>query len=262
MAGRVAWIHTTPVKGLALSSLEEAELRASGIAGDRRFYLVTGEGRLANCKLHGPLQTVVPTFDPEAGTLALRFPDGKVAAGPVELGEPVVTDFYGRPVGGHEVTGPWSAALSAFAGRELRLVRTDDDGAGVDRGREACATLLARESLARLAEVLGLDSRLDPRRFRMTIGVESVEPHEEDTWLGHRVEVGEAVVVPRGNVGRCAVTRQDPATGRPDVDTLGGLTRYRGVMVTTEPLPLGVWGEVVQPGRVRVGDPVRGQASA
>lgn len=256
MDARVAWISTTPVKGLALASLGEAVLSTDGLVGDRRFYLVTAEGRMANCKLHGPLQTVVPAYDPEVGTLELRFPDGGVASGAVELGASVVTDFFGRPVNGHEVEGPWSEALSRFAGRPLRLVRTDDEGAGVDRGRRAGVTLLSRASVERLGEVLGHDGELDPRRFRMNIGVEGVESHEEDTWLGRRVTVGEAVVVPHGNVGRCLVTRQDPATGLPDVDILGGLTRYRGVMETTEPLPLGVWGEVVGAGRIRVGDTV------
>lgn len=256
MTARVAWIYTAPVKGLALSSLEEARLSTDGIVGDRRFYLVTGEGRMANGKLCGPLQTVVPAYDPEAGSLELRFPDGEVAKGTVELGAPLVTDFFGRPVKGREVEGPWSRALSGFAGRELRLVRTDDEGAGVDRGRQAGATLLSRASVERLADVLGLDAPLDPRRFRMSLGVEGVAPHEEDTWLGRQVQVGEAVVVPHGNVGRCLVTRQDPDTGLPNVDTLAGLTRYRGVMETTEPLPLGVWGEVVRAGRVRVGDTV------
>lgn len=256
MTARVAWIAATPVKGLALCLQEEAMLTTDGIAGDRRFYLVTAEGRMANCKLHGPLQTIVPAYDPDAGTLALRFPDGSVASAAVELGATVVTDFFGRPVRGREVEGPWSEALSDFAGFELRLVRSDDEGAGVDRGREAGATLLSRESIARLAEVLGLKGPLDPRRFRMNVGVEGVAAHEEDTWLGRRVTVGDAIVVPHGNVGRCAVTRQHPATGLPDVDTLGGLTRYRGVIETTEPLPLGVWGEVVEAGRIHVGDAV------
>lgn len=253
---RVAWIHSTPVKGLALASLEEAELSTDGLVGNRRFYLVTGEGRLANGKLHGPLQTVVPAYDPAADTLELRFPDGETVSGAVTIGASVVTDFFGRPVGGREVVGPWSAALSGFAGLPLRLVRTDEAGAGLDRGRQAGVSLLSRASLARLGEELGLDVPLDPRRFRMTIGIEGVGPHEEDGWLGREVAVGGAVVVPHGNVGRCAVTRQDPATGRPDVDTLGGLTSYRGVIETTEPLPFGVWGEVVRPGMVRVGDPI------
>ena len=63
-------------------------------------------------------------------------------------------------------------------------------------------------------------------------------------------------MIPQGNVGRCAVTTQNPETGSPDLDTLKALARYRGDVVTTEPLPFGIYASVAQPGRVRVGDPV------
>jgi uncharacterized protein YcbX len=63
-------------------------------------------------------------------------------------------------------------------------------------------------------------------------------------------------VIPRGNVGRCAVTTYDPDTAERDLETLDVIARYRASVLTTEPLPFGVWGEVVEPGRVAVGDPV------
>jgi hypothetical protein len=62
--------------------------------------------------------------------------------------------------------------------------------------------------------------------------------------------------VPQGNVGRCAVTTQNPDSGSPDLDTLKALAAYRRAVATTEPLPFGVYAAVAQPGRVRVGDPV------
>ncbi|MGH8916962.1 MAG: hypothetical protein ACRD0H_01230, partial [Actinomycetes bacterium] len=57
------------------------------------------------------------------------------------------------------------------------------------------------------------------------------------------------------NVGRCLVTSQDPGTGEPDLDTLGALRSYRPGD-TSEPMAFGVWGEVVEPGIVAVGDGV------
>ena len=62
----------------------------------------------------------------------------------------------------------------------------------------------------------------------MNFGLDGLEPHEEDAWIGRRVQVGEAVVVPQGNVGRCAITTQNPDTGVPDLDTLKALAAYRG----------------------------------
>ena len=90
----------------------------------------------------------------------------------------------------------------------------------------------------------------------MTIGVDGVEPHAEDGWIGRRARVGAAVVAVRAHVGRCALTTLDPDRGRRDLDTLGAIAAYRGDVESREPLPFGVWCEVVEPGRVAVGDTV------
>jgi uncharacterized protein YcbX len=96
----------------------------------------------------------------------------------------------------------------------------------------------------------------DGRRFRMLFTITSVSAHEEDTWVGRDVRIGDAVVRLHALVGRCAVTTHDPETGVPTLDTLHVLRAYRGDVPTDEPLPFGVWGEVVEPGRVRTGDTV------
>jgi uncharacterized protein len=90
----------------------------------------------------------------------------------------------------------------------------------------------------------------------MNFGVEGLEPHAEDAWIGRRVRIGEAVVVPVGNVGRCVITTHDPTTGVRDLDTLGALADYRGDVETTEPLPFGVHAAVASAGRVSRGDVV------
>jgi hypothetical protein len=250
---RVAWLSLTPVKGLSLVEVARIRLERSGVADNRRFYLVDGEGRLINAKRVGCLLAVRPAYDPVAETLALDFPDGTRVQGRVETGDRVQTDFFGRPLAGRVVRGPWSEALSTHAGTALRLIRSEEDGGGVDRGTSAAVTLLSRASLEALARTSGVDE-VDPRRFRMLIGIEGVEAHAEDGWLGSRVRVGEAVVVPRGNVGRCAVTTRDPETGERTLDTLAALAGYRPE--GTEPLPFGVWGEVAEPGSVAIGDRV------
>ena len=61
---------------------------------------------------------------------------------------------------------------------------------------------------------------------------------------------------PPGTSGDASSRRAIPDTAKRDFDTLGVLASYRGDIETTEPLPLGIVGDVVSPGRVRVGDPV------
>ena len=190
------------------------------------------------------------------GDPLLRFPDGSEVVGDVELGERIVTSFFGRPVEGRLVEGPWNDALADYVGRPVRLARTEREGDGVDRGRLAGATLVSTGSLEALRDAAGEDGPVDGRRFRMTIGIEGVEPHGEDGWIGSQVCVGRATVAVREHVGRCAVTTLDPDRGVRDLDTLGTIAAYRGDVQTREPLPFGVWCEVVEPGRVAVGDPV------
>ncbi len=207
-----------------------------------------------NGKVAGQLVQVAADADLDGTTLALRFPDGSVLEGPVVLGDPVETDFFGRPVAGRLVEGAFSESLSAFADRSLRLVRVNEPGAGSDRGIGASVSVVSRGTLDRLAQEAGRDV-IDGRRFRMLFGVDGVEAHAEDSWAGRRVAVGEAVVRVRGPVGRCAVTTHDPETGIRDLDTLRILRGYRP-NDGEEALPIGVWGGVEQPGPVRVGDTV------
>ena len=120
----------------------------------------------------------------------------------------------------------------------------------------APASLVSTASLDALQAAAGVDRPVDGRRFRMTVGVDGVDAHAEDGWIGERVRLGGAVVIVREKVGRCAVTTRDPDTGIRDLDTLGTIAAYRGHVPTREPLPFGVWCEVMEPGRVAVGDSV------
>jgi uncharacterized protein len=247
-------LSVTLVKSLRLLSVDRIELETTGVRGDRRFYLVDDEGALVNAKRVPRLLSVRPAV--EDGLLSLRFADDTTVSGEVRLGNRIETSFYGRPVVGHIVEGPWSAALSELAGKPLRLAQTDREGDGVDRGRSAGASLLSTGSLEAMRAATGADRPVDGRRFRMTIGIDAAEPHVEDGWVGDRVRVGEAVVLVREKVGRCAMTTLDPDSGIRDLDTLGAIAAYRGDVPTVEPLPFGVWCQVVEPGRVAVGDPV------
>lgn len=253
-AGRIERISLAPVKGLGLVHPEAVELTARGAAGDRAFYLVDADGRMLNGKRCGPLVRAVPDFEADAGVLRLTLPDGSVVADTVRLDGDTVTSFFGRPVRGRFVEGPWAEALSDLAGLPVRLVRPDRPGEAPDRG--PTVSLTSTGSLTRIAEAAGVPGPLDLRRFRMTFTVSGLEPHGEDAWVGRRVRIGGAVALFEGHVGRCLVTSQDPARGVPDVDTLGALATYRRDLPTTEPLALGVWGRVVEPGTARVGDPV------
>ena len=240
---------------MRLQTVDEIELEAAGVRGDRRFYLVDDEGALVNAKRLPALLSVRPAV--EDGRLILRFSDDSTVEGETrQLGDRIETSFYGRPVLGRIVEGPWAEALSELAGKAVRVARTEREGDGYDRGQSAGASIVSTASLEALRRASGATEAVDGRRFRMTIGIDAEEPHVEDTWIGSKVRVGGAVVLVRDNVGRCAVTTRDPDTGVRDLDTLDAIADYRAGVPTGEPLPFGVWGEVVAPGRVALGDRV------
>jgi uncharacterized protein YcbX len=257
MPAAVSWISVTPVKGLRVQARDEVEVTVDGVPGDRAFFLVDERGAMVSATRIGPLVAVVADHDAHAGTLALRFPDGGEVAGSIELGEREPVRFGGLNMSASPVLGEFSAALTEHCGDgALRLFAAPPERSGVDRGRIGAVTLLSVASLQRLREQAGESEPVDPRRFRMTFGVEGLEPHEEDTWLERDVRVGGALVRVTGNVGRCAATTRQPDTGVVDFKTLHHLRAYRHDVPTTEPLPFGVHARVLEPGRVRLGDPV------
>lgn len=254
MSGRVTRVSIAPVKSLGLTHPESVELTPAGVAGDRRFWMVNDQGRLVNGKLAPQLMQVRSAWDETTRRLEMRFPDGLELAGTVDLGDPVELKLYGEPHPSRKVLGPWEDALSQLAGFPVTFLWSERGA--VDRGadRGGWVSIVSRASLDRLGQVVG-QAPVDGRRFRMLFEIEGVDPHEEDTWIGGDVRIGAAIVRPLGDVGRCVVTKCDPDTGKSDLDTLGALARYRRDG-QTEPLPFGVYGEVVAPGRVSVGDAV------
>jgi uncharacterized protein YcbX len=247
----VTALSTTPVKGTRLGRVDAVDLGPTGARGNRRFFVIDDRGRMLNAKGLGALQTIVATVDDSR--LSLTFPDLRVVEAVPESGSSITARFFSATLDGRLVEGPFDAALSDYLGRSVRLVEAPDGA--VDRGDAGGVTLISQASLAALADAAG-ESEVDARRFRMLVEIDGVAPHAEDRWVGRVVRIGGAAVRFNGHVGRCLITSRDPETGRIDLPTLDILGRYRGGLETTEPLPFGIYGQVLDPAVVRVGDPV------
>lgn len=248
----VSRFNVTPVKSTRLHHPERVRLEPHGVPGDREFFFIDEDGRLIGGSKHGPLVQIESAYDAERDTLGMRFPDGiQVDAPAGRNGDAVIVDFYGRPVSAHVIDGPWTEYLSHLAGRDLRLARVDRPGDGIDVWPITLVSLASVEELARKG---GDGDGLDPRRFRMTLEIEGLAPHEEDSWDGRRVRVGEAVLRVETPVPRCVVTTQDPATGLRDFPTLQVIKRYRGER--NGKMIFGMYASVLEPGEARTGDPV------
>jgi hypothetical protein len=243
------WI--APVKSLALQRVDRAHLTDSGIRGDRAFFIVDERGRLFSQRECGALVQVQAHYDVERDGLELRFPDGAAAAGRVEDGDPLTAIFFGkRETPGVVVRGPWSDALSRFAGQRVRLVRA----VHADAFDAMPLSLCSRASVDHIRDGVPSGVTFDERRFRQNLVLAGAIPFEEDAWIGRRVAIGAAVVTPRLRDSRCVITTHDPVTGEADFDTLGHITSKRADQ--PKQVNFGMYASVDQPGEIAVGDAV------
>ncbi len=163
----VARLTTTPVKSLALHEVDELDLGPRGAPHDRRFFLVDERRRIFNGLRHGPLVRARADYD--GRTLSFRLPDGRVFAGEPELDDTIAVDReVGYTVSGRRVQGPFARALSELAGREVELVRADDE-----RPAWSChpVSLIGSASIAAVRP-----EPLEAQRFRMLVEVAGGEP--------------------------------------------------------------------------------------
>jgi uncharacterized protein YcbX len=258
----LAHLHTTPVKGTRLHSPTEVLITRDGILDDRRFYIIDGRGRLTNGRRHGPLVQIVTHLDHVSGELSFRFPDGSVVAASATVrSEAVSTLFFDHYVDGHVIEGPWNAALSDFAGQPLRLIEADHPGRGLDLHP---ITVVSSSSIDGLRQQDPTAEAIDRRRFRTSLELAGALPLEEEGWAGRQLAIGDVVLEMFEPVPRCRVTRQDPETGTPDVDTLRILVRSRGLLSesdgsaeTGNDVNFAMYALVARPGTVRTGQEVR-----
>ena len=241
------------MRSLGLEHRDEIHLEEKGVLEDRRFFVIDETNRLIDQLIAGTMVQVKAWTDPDATVLRLTFPDGTVVEDAVRLGDAIETAIHSRTGGRpHRRRPVGRGARRDFLGRDVRIVRCDQPG-GTRRAHPA--TLVTDGSIEALAGVLGAGA-IDARRFRMLIELEGGRAHEEDTWVGCRVGLGEAILRISAPVPRCAMTTHDPETGHRDLDTLRAIKDYRG-LVDGKDLMFGVWGEVERPGTIRLGDQVQ-----
>ena len=247
----VSRIAIAAVKGFRMQFPERVLVTERGVVENRRFLIVGEDGRHLRSEPTTWTSLVSSEYDPAGELLRMTFPDGSTVEGSaLGNGVEVVTFIEpgARRVPMRVVDGPWTAPLSQVAGRPVRLARPEHPGAPLTEP----VTLLSESSVERLEREAG--QAIDQRRFRMLFTLAGCSEHEEDTWDGRLVRVGEAVVRITGPCDRCVVTTRDPETGMRDMDTLRLIKDYRGMR--GKYIDFGMFAQVERPGTVSVGDAV------
>ena len=246
----VSAINLAPVKSLGLLSAESVDVSSRGIEDDRRFVILDSSRRLVTQRQVGRLTLVTAEYSIADHMLKMIFPDGRAVEGQIEPVESTATVLWGRVVEGNLIGGDWAAALSDFCGVELSLFESNKPGACFD---EYPVSIISQASIDYLTGLTGGRKSFEASRFRPTLLLDGCGSHEEDTWLGKGLRIGDNLrlrLISRDP--RCAITTLDPSTGTRDFDTLRLILSYRP---SVRAAYFGVYGIVESPGTVSIGDP-------
>ena len=239
--GEIAAIFRYPVKSMAGERLELGQIGWHGIEGDRRLALRRTQDRggfpfLTASKLADLLRfTPVRHDDGTEGDLPthVRTPEGKEMA---VFGEELAADIEGRH--GSPV--------------EMMHLR----GGIFD---EAPISVITEDTVREIGR--GAGRLLDVRRFRPNIVIRLLRPgvFEEDKWVGSSLLFGEPGDGPCISVTmrdlRCSMVNLDPESGRSAPEVMKAVVRLNQNNA-------GVYGNVIRPGRLVVGQTVRLQKFA
>jgi len=244
---RIEHLYRYPVKGLTQEALDEIDLTPGQLfPWDRAFALAQGDNpfdpaeprfvskKFFMCLAHQAKIALLKTqFDPHAPLLRIHGPSGE------QIEEDPLT-----PEG--------SAAIAAFLTGFL-----GDQARGEPRfhyvpGRNFADDDQPVISLINLASVRDFEAKVGGAReflrFRANIYVSGALPWAEQDWIGREFQLGQARVRVLRTIPRCGATEVNPATGVRDAKTVWELRNIYGNH------HLGVYLEVVDGGRVAVGD--------
>lgn len=231
MVGTVLHLARYPVKSMRGEALPAASLTFQGIPDDRRYAFVQTASR-----------SEFPWFTARQFPELLRYRPvvEKEASGEVLV---TVTTPTGEkwPVDSNEL----HRELEQRSGRGLFLLRHD-------RGSYDAApiSIISRQTIARIAEESGTEE--DFRRFRpnLVVDLSSGEPFGELNWVGRILRVGETSRVAILKVDqRCMIITLDPESAEASPQVLRCVVEQHAKCA-------GVYGTVLTPGEVRLGDSI------
>jgi uncharacterized protein len=260
------------VKSMQGERLNEVDIGAHGVIGDRTYALREASGRVVTAKKWANMLEFCVRYDapPTPGVLpplCITLPDGRTIQAQAPDTSAVLSAVLGRSVVLERAQGdqPRHAEIdptTVFGDVPVenvlpgRTAATMPDSIALPPGTffdSASIHVLASGTLAHLHALTGADAQLDPRRFRPNIFVETaprVEGFIEDGWLEGTLEVGGSVrIVQMRPTLRCVMTTHPQADLGRDLGILRAAAQHHHDHI-------GVWASIGAAGTIRVGDPV------
>jgi uncharacterized protein len=276
MLGTVARLRRYPVKSMLGEDVDASAVTFAGLARDRQLALVSRRtGKVASAKYPRlwrhllALSAAAP--DDSGDAVLITLPDGKTVRSTdadvdailsALLNEPVTLTATPPPGASLDRAVPeavLSAGVTAWVPAEIiEIGEAAPAGTFVDF---APVHLLTTSTLDRVAG-LSPRGRADLERYRPNIVIRTeAEGFTENDWLERDLRIGDELVLRViTRTPRCAVPTLAHGRLPRDTDALRVLARHNRVapLEALDPEPCaGVYAEVLNPGHVRVGDPVR-----
>jgi uncharacterized protein YcbX len=262
MTIEIASLHFYPIKSCRGIALGAARLDARGIAGDRAYMVVDGDGGFLTQRELPRMALIEPRPDGEG--LVIEAPGMEPLTVRVDdagaLREVMVWDDRCQAIDLSDEAALW---LTEFLATPCRLVRFPpdavrpvdptfairaDDQVGFSDGFPLLLT--SESSLADLNARMA--APLPMNRFRPNVVVRGARPYAEDTWT--RVRLGGVMANVVKPCARCPITTTDQETARRANEPLRTLATYRHVAGKGVMFGQNVIHET--PGVLRIGDPV------
>lgn len=277
MLGTVARLHRYPVKSMLGEDVDAGMVSRHGLAGDRRLAVVSRTtGKIASAKfprLWRDLLTLSACADDAAvdGAVRITLPGGKAIWSTDGDIDAVLSELLNEPVTLTATPPPGAVLDRAVPEAVLRdgvdaqvPVELMEIGGGGPPGTFADFAPLHLLTTSTLDRIAGLSPyhRAHPERYRPNVVIRTTGPgFTENDWLGRNLRVGDELVLGvLARTPRCAVPTLAHGGLPRDAEALRVLARHNRVrpLEESDPEPCaGVYAEVLTPGRIQVGDPVR-----
>ncbi len=278
MIGTVARLRRYPVKSMLGEDLDAGDVTFSGLDHDRRLAVVSRRtGKVASAKyprLWRDLLTLSAAADqPAAGDGAgvrITLPDGAAIRSTDADVDAVLSALLSEPVTLTATPPPGASLDRAVPDAVLRDGVTAEVpaeiieiGAGAPPGTFVDFAALHLITTATLDRIAGLSPRgvADPERYRPNAVIRTDAPgFAENDWLDRYLAVGEDLILRViARTPRCAVPTLAHGPLPRDTDALRVLARHNRLapVADADPEPCaGVYAEVLNPGRIQLGDGV------
>ena len=278
MLGTVAALRRYPVKSMLGEGVDAGDVTFTGLAGDRQLAVVSrATGKIASAKfprLWRDLLTLsaAAADDPAVdGAVRITLPEGKTVWSSDADVDAVLSGLLDQPVTLTATPVPGAALDRAVPEAVLRdgvdaqvpaeLMEIGGGGPPGSFVDFAPLHLLTTSTLDRIAE-LSPHGRADLERYRPNVVIRTAAAgFTENDWLERILRVGDDLVLRViARTPRCAVPTLAHGALPRDPDALRVLARNNRIepLDSLDPEPCaGVYAEVLRPGRVRTGDPVR-----